>query len=150
MHSKCRKKYADVIIGYCSLLYISHITNVLIADIIVLRHTKHCFWCLSKVWCCVLNVTVSHSKIKFWWQLKYNTVVSVSINGIWSEIWVDVTFKIFLAGRPKGAAGSPRKKAKDANKPKRSTSAYFFYLAHCREQASKAGRSISKVILSFC
>ncbi|XP_025107401.1 high mobility group protein B2-like [Pomacea canaliculata] len=48
-------------------------------------------------------------------------------------------------GRPKGAAGSPRKKAKDANKPKRSTSAYFFYLAHCREQASKAGRSISKI-----
>jgi len=46
-------------------------------------------------------------------------------------------------GRPKG--GSPRKKVKDANKPKRSTSAYFFYLAHCREQANKQGRSISKI-----
>jgi len=46
-------------------------------------------------------------------------------------------------GRPKGA--SPRKKVKDANKPKRSTSAYFYYLAHCREQANKAGRSISKI-----
>ncbi|KAK7102434.1 high mobility group-T protein-like isoform X2 [Littorina saxatilis] len=46
-------------------------------------------------------------------------------------------------GRPKGA--SPRKKVKDANKPKRSTSAYFYYLAHCREQANKQGRSISKI-----
>jgi len=31
------------------------------------------------------------------------------------------------------------------NKPKRSTSAYFYYLAHCREQANKQGRSISKI-----
>merc|ERR1712154_373471 len=46
-------------------------------------------------------------------------------------------------GRPKGA--SPRKKVKDVNKPKRSTSAYFYYLAHCREQANKQGRSISKI-----
>ncbi|KAL8594722.1 hypothetical protein ACOMHN_051668 [Nucella lapillus] len=46
-------------------------------------------------------------------------------------------------GRPKVA--SPRKKVKDANKPKRSTSAYFYYLAHCREEANKAGRSISKI-----
>lgn len=46
-------------------------------------------------------------------------------------------------GRPKVA--SPRKKVKDVNKPKRSTSAYFYYLAHCREEANKAGRSISKI-----
>lgn len=46
-------------------------------------------------------------------------------------------------GRPKGA--SPRKKVKDVNKPKRSTSAYFYYLAHCREQANKQGRSISRI-----
>lgn len=37
------------------------------------------------------------------------------------------------------------KKEKDANKPKRSTSAYFYYMASCREQAKKAGRNISKV-----
>lgn len=37
------------------------------------------------------------------------------------------------------------KKAKDPNKPKRATSAYFFFLAQCRENAKKAGRSISKI-----
>lgn len=41
--------------------------------------------------------------------------------------------------------GGRGKKAKDPNKPKRATSAYFFYLAHCREEAKKQGRSISKV-----
>ncbi|KAL4226745.1 hypothetical protein ACF0H5_014725 [Mactra antiquata] len=42
-------------------------------------------------------------------------------------------------GRPGG------KKAKDPNKPKRATSAYFYYLAQCREEAKKAGRSLSKI-----
>jgi len=37
------------------------------------------------------------------------------------------------------------KKAKDPNKPKRATSAYFYYLAQCREDAKKAGRSLSKI-----
>ncbi|XP_076468813.1 high mobility group protein B3-like isoform X2 [Babylonia areolata] len=37
------------------------------------------------------------------------------------------------------------KKAKDVNKPKRATSAYFYYLAHCREMANKAGKNISKI-----
>lgn len=38
-----------------------------------------------------------------------------------------------------------QKKVKDPNKPKRATSAYFFFLADCREQAKKAGRSLSKI-----
>ncbi|KAL8589390.1 hypothetical protein ACOMHN_021542 [Nucella lapillus] len=37
------------------------------------------------------------------------------------------------------------KKTKDVNKPKRSTSAYFYYLAHCREVANKQGRNISRI-----
>lgn len=37
------------------------------------------------------------------------------------------------------------KKDKDPNKPKRSTSAYFYFLAQCREDAKKEGRSISKI-----
>lgn len=47
----------------------------------------------------------------------------------------------------KQVAGKKRKpkKEKDANKPKRSTSAYFYFMASCREQAKKAGRNISKV-----
>jgi len=47
----------------------------------------------------------------------------------------------------KQVAGNKRKpkKEKDANKPKRSTSAYFYFMASCREQAKKAGRNISKV-----
>ncbi|KAL3853380.1 hypothetical protein ACJMK2_016926 [Sinanodonta woodiana] len=51
-------------------------------------------------------------------------------------------------GRPKAAEVQKRrttKKGKDPNKPKRSTSAYFYFLAHCREEANKAGRSISKI-----
>jgi len=45
------------------------------------------------------------------------------------------------------AGGKKRKmkKEKDANKPKRATSAYFFFMANCREQAKKAGRNCSKV-----
>ncbi|KAK3102545.1 hypothetical protein FSP39_012087 [Pinctada imbricata] len=46
--------------------------------------------------------------------------------------------------RPKGATGTKRK-VKDPNKPKRSTSAYFFFLAKCREDAKKEGRSISRI-----
>lgn len=38
------------------------------------------------------------------------------------------------------------KKPKDVNKPKRATSAYFFYMASCRDQAKKAGKNVSKVI----
>ena len=38
------------------------------------------------------------------------------------------------------------KKPKDANKPKRATSAYFFFMANCREQAKKAGKNVSKVM----
>eukprot|EP00745_Piridium_sociabile_P033484 TRINITY_DN57391_c1_g2_i3.p1 TRINITY_DN57391_c1_g2~~TRINITY_DN57391_c1_g2_i3.p1 ORF type:complete len:203 (-),score=78.32 TRINITY_DN57391_c1_g2_i3:1424-2032(-) len=37
------------------------------------------------------------------------------------------------------------KKVKDVNKPKRSTSAYFYYLAHCREVANKTGKNISRI-----
>lgn len=47
----------------------------------------------------------------------------------------------------KQVAGNKRKTKmeKDPNKPKRSTSAYFYYMASCREIAKKAGRNISKV-----
>ncbi|XP_060572760.1 high mobility group protein B3-like [Ruditapes philippinarum] len=48
-------------------------------------------------------------------------------------------------GRPKVDGRPGGKKAKDPNKPKRATSAYFYYLAHCREEAKKQGRSISKI-----
>jgi len=51
-------------------------------------------------------------------------------------------------GRPKGAVGrSPKKqkKAKDPNKPKRSTSAYFFFLAQCRKDAAAAGKAPTKI-----
>lgn len=48
-------------------------------------------------------------------------------------------------GRPRNGGRPGQKKAKDPNKPKRSTSAYFFFLASCREQAKKQGRSISKI-----
>lgn len=49
-------------------------------------------------------------------------------------------------GRAKTDGGRPgQKKVKDPNKPKRSTSAYFYYLAFCREDAKKHGRSISKI-----
>lgn len=48
-------------------------------------------------------------------------------------------------GRPKVDGRPGGKKAKDPNKPKRSTSAYFYYLAFCREEAKRAGRSISKI-----
>jgi len=48
-------------------------------------------------------------------------------------------------GRPRIDGRPGQKKAKDPNKPKRSTSAYFYFLASCREQAKKQGRSISKI-----
>ncbi|XP_052778360.1 high mobility group protein B3-like [Mya arenaria] len=48
-------------------------------------------------------------------------------------------------GRPRVDGKPGGKKVKDPNKPKRSTSAYFYYLAFCREEAKKAGRSISKI-----
>lgn len=50
-------------------------------------------------------------------------------------------------GRPKGAIGKTKKakKEKDPNKPKRSTSAYFYFLAHCRVKAAKAGKGTSKI-----
>ena len=47
------------------------------------------------------------------------------------------------SGRPKGEV--KQKKAKDPNRPKRPTSAYFYFLADCRESAKKAGKSVSKV-----
>jgi len=49
-------------------------------------------------------------------------------------------------GRPKGAVGKGKnKKVKDPNKPKRSTSAYFFFLADCRKEAAKAGKPPTKI-----
>ncbi|XP_071083080.1 high mobility group protein B1-like [Haliotis cracherodii] len=48
-------------------------------------------------------------------------------------------------GRTKAESPKKRKRVKDLNKPKRSTSAYFYFLAHCREKAQKEGRSISKI-----
>lgn len=50
-------------------------------------------------------------------------------------------------GRPKGALGknTKGKKPKDVNKPKRPTTAYFFYLAQCRQQAAAAGNYPSKI-----
>lgn len=45
--------------------------------------------------------------------------------------------------RPK--AEGRQKKAKDPNKPKRPTSAYFYFLADCREVAKREGRSVSKI-----
>jgi hypothetical protein len=49
-------------------------------------------------------------------------------------------------GRPKGAVGNSRpKKVKDANRPKRSTSAYFYFLAQCRKEAAKAGKPPTKI-----
>ena len=57
-----------------------------------------------------------------------------------------VVFKIF-AGKPR-AEGGRGKAPKDPNKPKRSVSAYFFFLADCRETAKREGRSISKVYVT--
>ncbi|ELU12309.1 hypothetical protein CAPTEDRAFT_56147, partial [Capitella teleta] len=50
-------------------------------------------------------------------------------------------------GRPKGATtkGGKRKKNKDPNRPKRPTSAYFFYVAHCRAECEKRGERITRV-----
>lgn len=49
-----------------------------------------------------------------------------------------------LTGRPK-AEGSRKRKAKDPNRPKRATSAYFFFLSKMREDSKKAGKPITKV-----
>ncbi|BFZ10708.1 hypothetical protein BsWGS_13747 [Bradybaena similaris] len=49
-------------------------------------------------------------------------------------------------GRPKGALGkTSKKKVKDVNKPKRATSAYFYFLAQCRKEAAKAGKPPTKI-----
>ncbi|NP_001298193.1 high mobility group protein B3-like [Biomphalaria glabrata] len=49
-------------------------------------------------------------------------------------------------GRPKGSLGkNSKKKVKDVNKPKRATSAYFFFLAQCRKEAAKAGKAPTKI-----
>lgn len=49
-------------------------------------------------------------------------------------------------GRPKGALGKNNKrKVKDPNKPKRSTSAYFYFLADCRKEAAKLGKPPTKI-----
>lgn len=47
-------------------------------------------------------------------------------------------------GKPR-AEGGRGKAVKDPNKPKRAVSAYFFFLADCREAAKREGRSISKI-----
>ncbi|RUS78302.1 hypothetical protein EGW08_013937 [Elysia chlorotica] len=49
-------------------------------------------------------------------------------------------------GRPKGALGKTnKKKQKDLNKPKRATSAYFYFLAACRKEAAKIGKPPTKI-----
>ncbi|OWF35109.1 high mobility group protein B2-like [Mizuhopecten yessoensis] len=49
-------------------------------------------------------------------------------------------------GRPSADSPTKRKrKPKDANRPKRSTSSYFFFLAHCRAEAKVTGKNISKI-----
>jgi len=51
-------------------------------------------------------------------------------------------------GRPKGVKNSPggkRKRAKDPNKPKRPTSAYFYFVAAEREKMNKQGKKITRV-----
>ncbi|CAL1526219.1 unnamed protein product, partial [Lymnaea stagnalis] len=53
---------------------------------------------------------------------------------------------LFTMGRPKGSLGkNSKKKVKDANKPKRATSAYFYFLAQCRKEAAKAGKAPTKI-----
>jgi len=49
--------------------------------------------------------------------------------------------------RPKSVGGKKAKgkKEKDPNKPKRSTSAYFYFLAHCRLEAAKTGKPTAKI-----
>lgn len=49
-------------------------------------------------------------------------------------------------GRPKGGAKGGRRAAeKDPNKPKRPTSAYFYFAQHKRDEYSKAGTPITRV-----
>lgn len=47
-------------------------------------------------------------------------------------------------GRPKGAVAK-RKINKDPNKPKRPTSAYFYYVARQRQELEKQGKKVTKV-----
>ena len=56
-------------------------------------------------------------------------------------------FHCHLTGRPKGStAGSPKKrKVKDPNRPKRPTSAYFYYVAYQRAELEKQGKKITRV-----
>lgn len=44
-----------------------------------------------------------------------------------------------------GRAKAGGKRTKDENRPKRSVSAYFYYLSHCREEAKAKGKSVSKI-----
>jgi len=50
-------------------------------------------------------------------------------------------------GRPKGAVSKQgkRKRAKDPNKPKRPTSAYFYFVADQREKMNKQGKKVTRV-----
>jgi len=49
-------------------------------------------------------------------------------------------------GRPKGSKNqSGRKRVKDPNRPKRPTSAYFYFAAKCREDNAKKGIKITRV-----
>ena len=61
------------------------------------------------------------------------------------SIWLFFLF----AGRPKGSKNSPGKgrkqKVKDPNKPKRPTSAYFYFVAAQRLKNEKEGKKISRV-----
>ena len=58
-------------------------------------------------------------------------------------------FAQIFVGRPKGEKGTKRKAAKDPNKPKRATTAYFYFLAAERELAKKEGRETNKVIVNL-
>jgi high mobility group protein B1/high mobility group protein B3 len=49
-------------------------------------------------------------------------------------------------GRPKGSKNQTnRKRVKDPNRPKRPTSAYFYFAAKCREDNAKKGVKITRV-----
>ena len=52
----------------------------------------------------------------------------------------------FVLGRPKGSKNQgSRKRVKDPNRPKRPTSAYFYFAAKCREDNAKKGIKITRV-----
>ena len=52
-----------------------------------------------------------------------------------------------VPGRVKKEKASRKRKAKDPNKPKRPTSAYFFYVAAKREEYKAAGKKITRVCI---